>query len=90
MSIALAIAAALAVLCLAYVLYPLIGPRRASAPQRKAQPRTPVTDEEIEATVRAYRAAHVVGTHCAVCGSRPETDAVFCSNCGRRLVDAPG
>lgn len=89
MSIALAIAAVLAVVSLAYVVYPLIAPRRVAGPQRTAQPRTPVTDEEIEATVRAYRAAHVVGTPCAVCGSRPETDAVFCSNCGRRLVNTP-
>jgi hypothetical protein len=41
-------------------------------------------DDEIEAAVRAYRAAHVA---CPTCGPRPEPDAVYCSNCGRYLHD---
>ena len=41
-------------------------------------------DDEIEAAVRAYRAEHAA---CPSCGPRPESDAVFCSNCGRYLRD---
>ncbi len=41
-------------------------------------------DDEIEATIRAYRAEHVP---CPECGPRPEPDAVFCSTCGRYLRD---
>jgi hypothetical protein len=40
--------------------------------------------DEIDAAVAAYRAAH---PECRACGPRPETDAVFCSNCGRYLRD---
>src|SRR5262245_59593408 len=39
-----------------------------------------VSDDEIEQAVRAYRASHPA---CPDCGPRPETDAVYCSNCGR-------
>jgi len=39
-------------------------------------------DDEVEAAIRAYRQAH---PSCDQCGPRPETDAVFCSNCGRYL-----
>lgn len=39
-------------------------------------------DDEIEAAIQAYRQAH---PNCARCGPRPETDAIFCSNCGRYL-----
>ena len=42
----------------------------------------PPDDDEVEAAVRAYRARH---RECASCGPRPETDAVFCSSCGRYL-----
>ncbi len=42
----------------------------------------PVSDDEIEEAVRAYRARHA---ECAHCGPRPELDAVFCSSCGRRI-----
>jgi double zinc ribbon protein len=41
-------------------------------------------DDEIEAAVRAYRAQHAT---CPTCGPRPESDAVYCSNCGRYLRD---
>ena len=39
-------------------------------------------DDEIEAAVRAYRAQHLT---CPTCGPRPESDAAFCSTCGRYL-----
>jgi hypothetical protein len=42
------------------------------------------TEDEIEAAVRAYRAAHGA---CPTCGPRPESDAEFCSTCGRYLRD---
>ena len=47
---------------------------------------SPVEDDEIEAAVRAYRAQHLT---CPTCGGgpRPESDAVFCSTCGRYLHD---
>lgn len=40
-------------------------------------------DDAIEAAVRAYRATH---SECPACGPRPESDAVFCSTCGRYLM----
>ena len=40
------------------------------------------SDDEVEAAIRAYRQAH---PSCDRCGPRPETDAAFCSNCGRYL-----
>jgi hypothetical protein len=41
-------------------------------------------DDEIEATVRAFRQSHA---SCSTCGPRPEPDAVYCSTCGRYLRD---
>jgi hypothetical protein len=41
-------------------------------------------EDEIEAAVRAYRAQHAT---CPTCGPRPESDAAYCSNCGRYLHD---
>ena len=41
-------------------------------------------DDEIEAAVRAYRAQHLT---CPTCGPRPESDAAYCSTCGRYLHD---
>jgi hypothetical protein len=39
-------------------------------------------DDAAEAAVRAYRSAHPT---CGKCGIRPETDAIYCSNCGTYL-----
>lgn len=41
-----------------------------------------------EASPGAQRTAH--GARCPEHGPRPETDAQFCSECGRRLGSAPG
>ena len=43
----------------------------------------PLTDDEVEAAVRAFRREQHV---CPTCGPRPEPDAVFCSICGNRLA----
>jgi hypothetical protein len=43
----------------------------------------------IAARVRAIRSAGSARPQCAACGPRPEADAVFCSNCGARLTEAP-
>ena len=40
-------------------------------------------DAEAEAMVRRVREGKLA---CAVCGPRPELDAIFCSSCGRPLV----
>ena len=48
------------------------------------QPTARPSDDEIEAAVRAYR-QRLAG--CPSCGPRPESDAVYCSNCGRYLRD---
>jgi hypothetical protein len=45
-------------------------------------PVTGVSDDEVEALVRAYRGGHHA---CPTCGPRPEPDAIYCSNCGRYL-----
>lgn len=42
-----------------------------------------LTDDQIEAAIRAYKAAPA----CPECGPRPEADAAFCSSCGRYLRD---
>jgi len=47
-------------------------------------PTTRPTDDEVEAAVRAHR-ERLAG--CPACGPRPESDAVYCSNCGRYLND---
>jgi hypothetical protein len=44
-------------------------------------------EERAELLVRQHRATTV---ECSVCGLRPESDARFCSNCGRFLVPCPG
>jgi hypothetical protein len=43
-----------------------------------------LSDAELEAAVRAYRAQHAA---CPTCGPRPELDAIYCSTCGRYLRD---
>lgn len=42
----------------------------------------PVSDEELEAMIRQFRAG---ATACPSCGPRPEADAAYCSSCGRYL-----
>lgn len=44
-------------------------------------------DVRAEELVRHYRGVLV---SCAVCGDRPESDARFCSSCGRYLAPCPG
>jgi hypothetical protein len=44
-------------------------------------------DDPIEAAVRAYRDAHPT---CPTCGIRPESDAIYCSNCGGFLPGTCG
>ncbi len=45
---------------------------------------TALSDADLEAVVRAYRAQHAA---CPTCGPRPELDAIYCSTCGRYLRD---
>lgn len=78
----LVIGTVLAVAALAYVLHPVFtAPGRAAAPPRPE----PRSDAEIEALIGRYRTAH---RDCPSCGPRPESDALFCSNCGRYLATA--
>ena len=46
-----------------------------------------VSDADVEAMIAARARALAGGSSpaCRTCGPRPETDAVFCSSCGRRL-----
>lgn len=46
-----------------------------------------VSDDEIERTISAFRHSGS-GRACVTCGPRPESDAEFCSNCGRYLSAA--
>ena len=99
----------LGVATLAYVMYPLLRPRSGTglgraiaggvAPAEPA-PRA-VSDDEIEAAVRAYRDTHPgmrapasttpgAGVTCPTCGPRPERDASYCSSCGRPLTATEG
>jgi Double zinc ribbon len=55
--------------------------RDALARMRRA-PATDAEEDDLEATIRAYRAERPA---CHRCGPRPETDAIFCSNCGQYL-----
>jgi hypothetical protein len=82
---------ALAVGAFAYVVYPLVASRRGGGSLRGSVTTASreVSDEEIEAAIRSYRARESHGVTCQACGARPEPDAVFCSSCGRRL-DATG
>jgi hypothetical protein len=88
MSGSLLVGVVLAIASLAYVLYPLVSPRKRRPPLAVVGARAPrtVTDEEIEGAIRSYRETHAVGgVACPACGQRPEPDAAFCSTCGRRL-----
>ena len=55
--------------------------RQALARMRHA-PATGAEEDDVEATIRAYRAERPA---CDRCGPRPEADAIFCSNCGQYL-----
>ena len=56
--------------------------------REEQMPETPLpSDDEIEAAVSAYRAKLAA---CPDCGPRPESDATFCSNCGRFLRETCG
>ena len=55
--------------------------RQALARMRRA-PNGGAEEDELEATIRAYRAERPA---CDRCGPRPEADAIFCSNCGQYL-----
>jgi hypothetical protein len=95
MSSGLAVGVVLAVACLAYVLYPLVRPGTREARSTTSRSGDPlalrqVTDEEIEEAISVYRSRHSGQAACAVCGNRPEPDAIYCSSCGRRLADAIG
>ena len=60
------------------------GPSVATAPSA-------VSDSDLEAMIAARARAIGGGSApaCRSCGPRPESDAVFCSTCGRRLDVAP-
>ena len=100
----------LSVATLAYVMYPLVRSRSRIGVRRAADgggvaaatpvPRA-VSDDEIEAAVRAYRDTHPgmrapasttpgAGVTCPTCGPRPERDASYCSSCGRPLTATEG
>ena len=55
--------------------------RQALARMRRA-PAAGAEDDDLEATIRAYRAERPT---CDRCGPRPEADAIFCSSCGQYL-----
>jgi hypothetical protein len=55
--------------------------RQALARMRGA-PASGAADDDVEATIRAYRAERPT---CNRCGPRPEVDAIFCSSCGQYL-----
>jgi hypothetical protein len=108
MHLALLLGALLAVATLAYVMYPLVRSLKRSgagggvdsagvAPGQRS--RLTISDDEIEAAVRAYRESHpgiaagapitpASGAACPTCGPRPERDASYCSSCGRPLAAA--
>jgi hypothetical protein len=44
---------------------------------------TSAADDDVEAAIRAYRSERPT---CAKHGTRPEADAIFCSECGRYLA----
>ncbi len=57
--------------------------RRGEAVGATGSPVGRPSDDEMEALVRAYRESRA----CPTCGPRPESDAIYCSNCGRYLRD---
>jgi hypothetical protein len=57
------------------------GNRAVSEMRTAGAPKAPVTPpaDAVEARLREWRASH---RDCRTCGVRPESDAVYCSNCG--------
>jgi hypothetical protein len=65
--------------------YALLRERYASAAlanMRATDAQKPVVEDAAEAAIRAYRSAQPT---CRKCGIRPESDAIYCSNCGEYL-----
>jgi hypothetical protein len=54
----------------------------ALADMRRSPALTPDLNDPVEAAIRAYRGTH---PSCGKCGIRPESDAIYCSNCGSYL-----
>ncbi|HVE34852.1 MAG TPA: hypothetical protein VNC18_14900 [Gemmatimonadaceae bacterium] len=90
--IPLVIGAALAVVALGYVLYPIFFGGRPEGPAATgvvddATIVDATVDEEIEAAVRAYRSGEQKNDRCAACGTPVVArDARYCSTCGNRLA----
>ena len=59
--------------------------RQAVAAMRSEADASAVDESEIEAAIRRARAAQAEGPACGVHGMRPESDAIYCSDCGRFL-----
>jgi hypothetical protein len=94
----LVVGTVLALVAVAFVVQPLLS--SSSRPMKRLplspepQPNTPgeeatpeaptVSDEEVEAAVEAYRRTR---SACPDCGVRSESNAAYCSNCGRHLRD---
>jgi hypothetical protein len=55
---------------------------QALAVMRAGGSAAPAEEDPAELAIRAYRSAHAT---CGKCGIRPETDAIYCSNCGSYL-----
>ena len=85
--IELLVGAALALGAMAFVLHPLFArppaTLRTGRSDAAAETSAEVTDEEVEALIRAHR--HHVAV-CVLCGPRPEPDAIYCSRCGGRVA----
>jgi hypothetical protein len=50
--------------------------------EMRATAASPAAVDPVEAKVRAWRESH---RECRTCGVRPESDALYCSNCGSYL-----
>jgi hypothetical protein len=78
----LVVGTVLALGALAVVLYPLFYP--SDEPLETGSPAVGArSDDLVEAALRTFRASH---PDCPRCGPRPESDATFCSDCGRPLA----
>ncbi|MGH7669060.1 MAG: hypothetical protein ACRENQ_06160 [Gemmatimonadaceae bacterium] len=76
----------LAIGALAVVLYPLFFPPGEST-NAPPEPAAAGVVDAVEAALAVYRADR---PDCPFCGPRPESDAAYCSNCGRALVGERG